>query len=59
MTGLLEAVDDADPSVRELALLTVLEMLGNQVIDILLIVSYFDRSILTLVDGFDFSERHA
>ncbi|MCO5575783.1 hypothetical protein L7F22_029588 [Adiantum nelumboides] len=30
LTGLLEALDDADPSVRELALSTVLAMLGNQ-----------------------------
>lgn len=30
LTGLLEALDDADPSIRELALSTVLEMLGNQ-----------------------------
>ncbi|KAH7387488.1 hypothetical protein KP509_16G025400 [Ceratopteris richardii] len=30
LTGLLEAVDDSDPSVRELSLSTILEMLGNQ-----------------------------
>ncbi|KAH7302208.1 hypothetical protein KP509_23G060800 [Ceratopteris richardii] len=30
LRGVLEAVDDADPSVRELALSTILEMLGNQ-----------------------------